>query len=318
MVAAVESMFSYKTTPWHGLGKILTDYPSKTEINSLAGLDWNVDLLPTYTNIVSSDGSFLSHKLQTQAVRRVSDNSIIGEVGAGYTPLQNSEVVDWFAPFLDSGQVKIVTAGSLFSGRKVWWLGEIQVDPLEVVKGDALRAFLLFSHAHDGTSSCRVSFTPIRVVCANTLAMAGRKHTGQIRVKHTTNIKVNLDNIRETIDLATRSFQANTEQYALLAKRGINQNDIRKYVKLCLDIKQEDKDLSTRSKNIIDTCIKCIAKSPGVELAPDTWWSAYNGINFYLNYVYGRSQENRLDGLWFGKGAQMNSSALETALSLSA
>ena len=42
MSANVESMFSVREKPWHGLGKVIVDAPNSEEAIRLAGLDWNV------------------------------------------------------------------------------------------------------------------------------------------------------------------------------------------------------------------------------------------------------------------------------------
>lgn len=43
MAAAVETMFSVRVKPWHGIGTIVQDAPDSKEAVRLAGLDWNVE-----------------------------------------------------------------------------------------------------------------------------------------------------------------------------------------------------------------------------------------------------------------------------------
>ena len=40
MPANVETMFSVRETPWHGLDRIIMDAPASREALELAGLDW--------------------------------------------------------------------------------------------------------------------------------------------------------------------------------------------------------------------------------------------------------------------------------------
>ena len=42
MAANVESMFSTREKPWHGLGTIVSNAPTSVEALELAGLDWRV------------------------------------------------------------------------------------------------------------------------------------------------------------------------------------------------------------------------------------------------------------------------------------
>ena len=42
MAANVESMFSTREKPWHGLGTVVEEAPLSADALRLAGLDWNV------------------------------------------------------------------------------------------------------------------------------------------------------------------------------------------------------------------------------------------------------------------------------------
>src|SRR5205823_9488561 len=119
-------------------------------------------------------------------------------------------------------------------------------DPLVIAEGDTVEKYLLLSHGHDGSLAVRCGFTPVRVVCANTLAMAhGSDASKLIRVKHTKDVLENLANIREVMDLANQQFEATAEQYRLLARKSINQADLRRYVRRVLKI-EDDRQASTR------------------------------------------------------------------------
>lgn len=49
-----------------------------------------------------------------------------------------------------------------------------------------------------------------------------------------------------------------------------------------------------------------------------TYWASYNAVSEYLGYERGRSQQSRLDSLWFGDSANLNRHALEIALAMAA
>lgn len=48
MAANVETMFSVREKPWHGLGTIVMDAPTSADALRLAGLDWDVVQEPIY------------------------------------------------------------------------------------------------------------------------------------------------------------------------------------------------------------------------------------------------------------------------------
>jgi phage/plasmid-like protein (TIGR03299 family) len=315
MPAEVETMAFAGATPWHGLGTPLADndlYDWQRTCEK-AGLDWDVELVALQTADTHA-------KVDHRAVRRTSDSRVLGVVGPRYAPLQNNDAFAWFQPFLDAREAALHTAGSLRQGSRVWVLAKLNRDPLVIAEGDEVEKYLLLSHGHDGSLAVRVGFTPVRVVCANTLAMAhGSDASRLIRVKHTKEIHGNLANIREVMDLANQEFEATAEQFKLLARRSINQADLRRYVKRVLGV-QEDQEPSTRMSKIMEEIIALAESGRGNNLPAvrGTYWSAYNGVTEWLSYERGRSPGSRLNSLWFGGSATMNRQALDTALAMAA
>ena len=83
---------------------------------------------------------------------------------------------------------------------------------------------------------------------------------------------------------------------------------------------QEEDELSTRTKNIIGKVEEFFLLGKGNDLpgVNGTYWAAYNGVTEYLNYEKGRTNENRMDSLWFGQNGNLSQKALDTAVALAA
>ena len=313
MAAEVETMAFFGQVPWHGLGTALEDadlynWPSACK---KAGLDWDVELVP----LVTSD---TQAKVTHKGVRRKSDGRILGCVGPRFVPLQNREAFQWFEPFLANKEAKLNTAGSLRQGSRVWVLARLNRAPLVIADGDEVDKFILLSHGHDGSLAVRVGFTPIRVVCQNTLSMAhGSDASKLIRLKHTRDLQENLNNIREVIDLANQEFEATAEQFRFLARKSINQQDLQKYVRRVLKVKDNEQP-STRTANTIAEIIALAENGKGNNLpsVTGTYWTAYNGVSEWLSYNRGNSPDSRMNSLWFGDSANLNKHALQTALEM--
>ena len=308
MPANVETMFYAGATPWHGLGEKLEDAPTISEAIEASGLNWEVGT----KDLVTVDGQ----PVPARATYRKSDDSILGVVGPRYVPLQNKDAFEWFQPFVDAGECSLHTGGSLSDGQKVWVLAQLNRDPSTVVAGDEVHKFILLSNSHDGTTAIRVGYTPIRVVCVNTLAFAHNHADSKLlRIRHTQSAQGKLDNVRDIMDNINAQFEATAEQYRFLASRDFNQRDVQKYVKVLLGIdKKPEDDIKTRTRNIMDEILGTIEgpkqNMPGVR---GTWWAAYNGFNEYLNYSKGRNTSNRLESLWFGQNGTDNNKALNLA-----
>jgi len=307
------SMFYVGETPWHDLGTELDDPPSIEEAIKLAGLDWNVGL----KQLVTQDGQEI---VPAYATYRESDNKILGVVGKNYHVLQNSEAFKFFQPLIDSKDVSLETAGSLKDGKRIWILASINSDPLEIVKNDIVKKYVLLSNSHDGTLAVRCGFTAIRVVCNNTLSFAHNDKAGSqlIRIRHSSKVTENLEQIRDIMSIADRQFHVASEYYKLLANNDINTQDLLKYVRVSLGISEKDAKEVTRAKNRINEVINLFENGRGNQLpgVSGTYWAGYNAIAEYLSYNRGSSQGSRLDSLWFGDSARINKSALEIGVSM--
>lgn len=318
-----ETGFFLHDPAWHGLGTVLDTPPSIEEALRLSGLDWTVRVEKTFL----SDG----REAIGQATVRESDNSILGHVGPDYSVLQNKEAFDWFEPLVSDGSVVLDAAGSLRNGKRVWVLGRIGKDPIEIVKGDPVLSYILLANSHDGTLAARCGFTPVRVVCANTLAAALDSAAGKlIKVTHRGDMKGTLEKIRDIMDLARREFVATTEQYQALASRQVSRDDLEKYVRKVFKVTPPKHALlkaeltgkpirENQNYQLLGRIVPLFEHGRGNDMpgVKGTWWGAYNAVSEFLTHERGREQETRVDSLWFGQGAALNRKALNIALEMS-
>lgn len=190
MSANVESMFSVREKPWHGLGTIIQEACNSKEALHLAGLDWEVKQEP-----VIYKGTKTGHQFNI----RSSDDTVLGVVGGRYKPVQNADAFA-FTDELIGGDVRYETAGSLANGKRVWMLAKM---PDTKILDDVVEPYLCLTNGHDGFSSMKVCMTPVRVVCQNTLNMAlkGAKRTWNVR--HSGNIESKLAEAQHTLGLAS-------------------------------------------------------------------------------------------------------------------
>lgn len=296
---------------WHGLGVTLpADSPARYSIEDsicIAGLNWEVETRPVFC-----DGRELSAH---RAVVRKDTGEVFGVVGERYRPLQNREQFDWFAPFLESGECAFETCGALKGGALVWVLAKLQRADATVTADDKIRKYLLLTSSHDGSMSTSVGFCPIRVVCWNTLSAGLRdSRSSLLKVKHTASQKQALAAIRETVNLVDETFEATAAQYRKLVACGISRDDIRKYVKLVLELEDDETKLSSRQRNILDNVVALALHGVGND--GRTAWSAYNGVTQYLTHEYGRNADSRLRANWYGEAKRVNDRALTLALQL--
>lgn len=334
MAGGVASMAFVGETPWHGNGKQVTDesimYDDEKFIVE-CNLNTTAEKRQLYRQV-----NGVTVPANAWEVVRVDDGTVLANmVGERYTILQNKEAFRWFKPFLEAKEAALHTAGALFGGSRIWILAKLNRDPMEIAAGDIVEKYILLSHSHDGSLAVRAGFTPIRVVCWNTLSMAHSAQASKlIRLKHSKNVHQNLENLREIMNTVNAEFEATAEQYRLLASKSINQNDLKKYVKKVFGVEADDsviwtggersKELkalcSERQKNILEEVMAFMDKGKGNNLPSvnGTYWAAYNSVTEYLSYINGRNADNRLDSLWFGVNNKLNKEALEIAVAMAA
>lgn len=319
MAHQVEQMFSVKETPWHGLGRIIQEAPTAEDAIRLAGLDWKVVEQPIYRDAGATFRNGVEYQAITthKSVVRESDNTVLGVVGENYTPLQNSEAFEFFNPFIESGLAQFETAGSLRNGRTVWVLARLNRAPIEVGKGDTVNKFLLLSNGHDGSMAVRTGFTPIRVVCANTLAMSHEGKSSQLlRIMHSRQVTTRLEAVRDIVNAADAKFEATAEQYRRLVKSDVDQKALKAYVEVVFGFSAVEEERRAMAKDRITADITRLfetGRGQDLPAARGTYWGLYNAVTEYLSYEKGRTDDSRLNSLWFGDARLLNNRALEMA-----
>ena len=225
MAALVESMFSVREKPWHGLGTIVKEAPTSEDALRLAGLDWDVVQSPIYTNHGKVEGY--------KANIRSTDRQVLGVVSDRYRIVQNTEAFSFTDELLGQG-VRYETAGSLMGGRKVWLLARL---PREfIIAGERISPYLVFSNTHDGSGAVRVAVTPIRVCCNNTLNLALSTAARSFSMVHTGDVKEKVSEAKQTLFMADNYMENLGREFERVRKQKISDQQVREYIDQLLPI----------------------------------------------------------------------------------
>ena len=239
MSANVETMFSVREKPWHGLGTIVKEAPTSADAIRLAGLDWAVVQEPIYTNFNRVVEGY-------RANVRSSDRKVLGVVSDRYKVVQNVDAFSFTDELLGKG-VRYETAGSLQEGRKVWLLARL---PREyIIAGERISPYLVFSNTHDGSGSVKVAITPVRVVCNNTLNLALSTAKRSFSMVHTGNIQDKIQEAKDTLFLAEEYMDCLGVEFEQLRRQKITDAQVKEYIELLLPMEKEPTPI--QSKNII-------------------------------------------------------------------
>jgi phage/plasmid-like protein (TIGR03299 family) len=311
MVRIPQSMEVLANAPWAKAGKNVADYTNVIDAICDAGMDYTVQ---TEQAGVMFGGQFQRAEDRFHIVRQ-DTRETLGVCKKVWKPLQNIDAFSFFQDWMDAGLCQLEAIGQLNRGAKLWILARITGDDIEIVPGDVIRRYVLLVNGHDGLTSVKCGFTPIRVTCSNMFpAVARDEATALIRFRHSRLVVSNLEKVKNVMDLANQEFVATAEQYSELASREFNTDDVQKYVRQCLNVDVEG-ELKTRSQNIVDDIMARVYGGRGQDNpnVQGTWWAAVNGVNEYFNHAAGRADESRLNSLWFGQNQNRNATALKLA-----
>lgn len=305
MPADVETMFSAREVPWHGLGVITSDILTAREAIVAAGLDWTVDKYPVYRNL---HGEFVAihNKFEN---RRSSDDKVLGIVSEGFHNLQNAEAFEFADNLVDSGDAKYETAGSLRGGKVIFMTMKLPKQIL--IAGEDLHEFyLVLSMGHDGSKAITVEVTPIRVVCTNTLKMAARAAQQRWSIRHTSTMQGKLDNARTSLKL---SFEY-ADEFAVMGDQLVATtvtDDM--LVKLLQDIMPNRPTTDERIAAVLDN----FANSDNIGNYRGTAWGAFNAFTEFTDHGRDtRSQEAVFTNVMNGEIATQRDKLAQALLSL--
>jgi phage/plasmid-like protein (TIGR03299 family) len=101
-------------------------------------------------------------------------------------------MLSFFDAIVGGGGILYETAGALGKGERIFIIAKLP-DYINVGNNDLIEQYLFFTTSHDGSGSITAAFTPVRIVCNNTLNAALRKQSNSIKIRHTVNAKERLE-----------------------------------------------------------------------------------------------------------------------------
>ena len=312
MVAAVETMAYAGEVPWHGLGVPVSNDLTPAQMMKKAGLDWRVEEVESYID-------FNGKKIPTgqKSLVRETDGRLLTNVGEKWNPCQNETAFEFFHEYVMAGDMEMNTAGSLRDGKMVWALAKVK-ESFDLFGGDQVDSYLLFSNPHQYGKSIDVRFTPIRVVCNNTLSLAlDTASERQIKVGH--RVKFDASEVKTALGIATDKLNTYKEMAKFLGTKRYTTDSLIEYYNSVYPrtadkrVQGQGTSIDTLSRNA-KFAFDSIERQPGANFAEGTWWQAFNSVTFVTDHVQGRSNDNRLYSSWFGGNQRRKRGALEKAL----
>ncbi|WPU94703.1 DUF932 domain-containing protein [Mucilaginibacter sabulilitoris] len=298
------SFFSVKEKAWHGLGQIVDQYPTSAEAIVYAGLDYTVEKRPLYTNSLENELSEIDTGIAASKITvphfyatvRNDNNAVLGVVGKDYEVVQNVNAFEFFDAIVGGGDgILYETAGALGKGERIFITAKLP-GYIRVGNQDMIEQYLMLTTSHDGGGSIMAAFTPVRVVCQNTLNAAIRNHTNSIKIRHTASANDRLKQAHTLMGISGNMAEELEGIFNHWSQVKITDKQVKKLIQVAMAPNKEtitnlelgvlDK-LSTNYTNIVDSVYEYALGSPTQQMdtTAGTVFGAYNAITGYFQNV---------------------------------
>ena len=324
------SFFSVKEKAWHELGQIVTEYPNSAEALKFAGLDYTVEKRKLFIYDNKNQQADTGNDIKIPEIEvpdysatiRTDTKQVLGVVGKDYQIIQNIEAFSFFDAIVGGEGIQYETAGALGKGERIFITAKLP-DYIRVGNDDLIEKYLFLTTSHDGFGSITAAFTPVRIVCQNTLHAAMRNCTNSIKIRHTQSAKERLEEAHKVMGISNKLSEQLGDIFNHWAKVSITDAEVKKLIELAMAPSKEvlhnlhsgklDK-LSTNFRNICSNVFEYGMSSPTqqTDTTKGTLFGAYNSITGYFQNVRTyKNEEAKLKSIMYGTGLQRTQKAFD-------
>jgi phage/plasmid-like protein (TIGR03299 family) len=320
---------------WHGIGQEIPDGQTAEETFPQIGLGWDTELVePVY----AYNGNTIRMPEHRVHIRK-DTGDMLGIVSNNYKKVDNSDL----ARFADSlvladdgiGKLTVETAGSLLGGKRVFCLLRLPEEVRVGLKGnDRSEMFVCLSNGHGGFASLAGSLTAVRVVCANTIALADRDLAAGFRFSHNGDLDAKIKQARLILGFARKEAKLFNEQAKALDQTDLSTGQLRDFLELAFtrtfgkapDATEESEAAENWRKKRDEHIADWVARFenerqtlPGIQ---GTAWAAFNAYSEWSdhdrggNWMKGRPADHRVHSNLFGVANAAKKKVLRDALAL--
>lgn len=317
------SFFSVKEKAWHGLGQIVDGYPTSKEALQFAGLDYTVVKRPLFTydteNMEADEETGIRIPEigvpNYYATLRTDNEDVLGVVGKDYEVVQNLDAFSFFDAIVGGEGIQYETAGALGKGERIFITAKLP-GYIRVGNDDLTEKYLFLTTSHDGYGSITAAFTPIRIVCNNTLNAALKNQTNSIKIRHTMGAQERLEQAHRLIGISNNMATELEAIFNRWSKIRVTDPQVKKLIQMALVPNKEalkhlqegkEDELSGYYTNMCNSAYEYAMSNATqtLESTAGTLYGAYNGVaGYFQNVRKYRNEEYKLKSILYGGTAQ--------------
>jgi phage/plasmid-like protein (TIGR03299 family) len=319
------SFYSLKEKAWHGFGQISDKNLNSREVLIQSQLAYTVGKaahiyrFPSGKEIIS-ENSFYTY--------REDNEQILGDgLTADYKVVQNVDAFSFFDSITKGEGIIYETAGALGKGEKIFIAAKLP-KYIKVGNDDLIEQYLFLTTSHDGSESITIAFTPIRIVCNNTLNAALNNCSNVMKIKHTAGAETKLKEAHKIMGMVNTLSPLMEQSFNQWAKIPITDAEVQRLIQIALAPNKEtlnnicdgkmDENSSAYKNQVYGAFgYAMMAESQQPETTKGTLFGAYNAITGYFQNVRNyKDDEDKINSiLCGGTGQKKGQSAFDLCMS---
>ena len=284
------SFVSAREHAWHRLGTVVPQQFDAAQAMQYAKLGgWNVRLVGLQTAPVLDENGVVPALEVTDRFATVRTNpvnggtDVLGVVGPAYTVIQNEAHADLLNTLVDESGAHFETAGSLRAGRAVFLSMKLPTT-MQIGGIDPVDLYLVALNSHDGTSAFRLLVSPVRVVCANTQALAIRQAQSSFSIRHTSGASGNIAQARQALGLTFRYVEAFKAEAEKLISQELTDTQFKAIIGTLWTPTADSKRSETMAANRTEILSELFRTADTNANIRGTRWAGYQAITEYLDH----------------------------------
>lgn len=348
MAHQIQTMAYAGQTPWHHLGQRLDSQQSLDDWARAAGMTWSIREAPVrymageaddaaasgvdLAGSADASGGSLLDFAEQKVLYRSDNREPLSIVSARYQVVQPREVLEFYRDLTEASGYELETAGVLKGGRKFWALAHTGKST-QLKGSDIVRGYLLLATSCDGSLATVAMPTTVRVVCANTLAIALDAGSEAIRVPHSTSFDAQA--VKQQLGVAVSRWDGFMYRMKGLAERPVKSTEAEAFIRSVFSPAYAPaavgdsrtagtpgavdpvKVANERALNKVLALFNGQGRGAELAAAKGTAWGLLNAVTEFVDHERrARNQDYRMDSAWFGQGSALKRRALNRALDM--
>ena len=226
----------FKQPAWHGLGTVFHDKINVSEAIERANIGFEIHKARNFarmdTDRFDEKGGRIVQSIPTNSYSVLREPTyddpewqVLSTVGEQWTPIQANDLANMLDPL--SERYPVETAGAIGRGEKIF----ITLDAGgSSIAGEDHNLYYLITDHRDGSGALSMAFTPVRVVCQNTLSLGLNSAKVSVSLQHRKTIKEDAEWYTNLFTLMDTAKEDSIAQLNTLTAITITEDDAKRVI----------------------------------------------------------------------------------------